>query len=342
MNERQRPMISTSPVTELSSVVVLDDNIRRFAATFDAALPAGVTATYPDPADEPAVRDALRDAQVLVSGAFTADTAAAAKDLRLLLVPGAGLNGVDLAAVPPDVPVCNTFHHEESIAEYVLAASVLLRRGFLRQDAALRTGEWRSPVYHPELAYPRTLRGATVGFVGFGHIGQRAWELFRAHGADGIAVTRRGDIDAVTAGLDWAGSIADLDDLLAAADVVVLSAPHTPATTGLIGAAQLRAMRSDAILVNVGRGPLVDPQALADALRDNEIGGAAIDVWWSYPATGSHAAPTPHPFPEGSNVLMTPHSSGLTEHTFAGRIADMTDNIARLTVGRLLLNVVAR
>lgn len=327
----------TSPAL---TVAVLDDNIARFRAEFVAALPAGATAVFPDASDDRSVREALRDAQVLVSGAFDAETAAAAKDLRLLLVPGAGLNGVEWPAVPTDVPVCNTFHHEDSIAEYVVAASVLLRRGFLAQDAALRRGEWRNPVYHPELAYPPALAGATVGFIGFGHIGRRAWDLFRAHRANGIAVTGRGDVDAVSAGLDWAGSVADLDDLLAAADVVVLSAPLTPQTTGLVGVDQFKAMKPTAILVNVGRGPLVDPQALANALRDNEIGGAAIDVWWTYPTDGSHADPTPFPLPEGSNVLMTPHSSGLTEQTFLGRIADLTDNIARLAVGRPLLNVV--
>ena len=322
------------------NVVVLDDNIARFRDDFESRLPAGAHASFPDRTDETAVQDALRDAHVLVSAAFTADTAAMAKDLRLLLVPGAGLNGVDRAALPADVPVCNTFHHEDSIAEYVVAASVLLRRGFLTQDAALRTGRWHSPVYRPELPYSRALVGATVGFVGFGHIGQRTWELFRAFRARGVAVTRRGDIDAAAAGLEWSGTIADLDDLLAAADVVVLSAPLTPQTTGLIGAAQLAAMKTDAILVNVGRGPLVDAAALANALRDNAIGGAAIDVWWTYPTSGDTAAPTEHPLPESANVLMTPHSSGLSEQTFAGRIADMTDNIARLAVGRPLLNVV--
>jgi len=119
----------------------------------------------------------------------------------------------------------------------------------------------------------------------------------------------------------------------------VLSAPHTPQTAGLIGAAQLRAMRSSAVLVNVSRGGLVDPQALSDALRDNEIAGAAIDVWWNYPTGGSHADPTPSPLPEGANLLMTPHSSGLTEQTFLGRIADIADNIDRLSVGRPLTNV---
>ena len=323
------------------NVVVLDPHLTRFRSQFQAALPADATASFPDPADEQAVRDALREAQVVVTGAFTPERAALAKDLRLLHVSGAGLDQIDTTALPSGTQVCNTFHHEDSIAEYTVAAAVLLRRDFAAQDAALRQGEWLCPAFRADVPYGRALTGATVGFVGFGHIGRRAWELFRTFRARGVAVTRSGDIDAVAAGLEWAGTIADLDHLLAAADVVVLSAPLTPQTAGLIGTPQLHAMRASAVLVNVSRGGLVDPEALAEALRDNEIAGAAIDVWWNYPADGSHADPTPFPLPEGANVLMTPHSSGLTEQTFIGRIADICGNIARLGFGRPLTNVVA-
>ena len=89
---------------------------------------------------------------------------------------------------------------------------------------------------------PRTLRDARVGFVGFGHIGQFAWELFRAFGSAGAAVTGSGRVDAAAHGLSWAGDIARLDDLMRESDVVVVSAPLTPATEGMIGAAQLRAL----------------------------------------------------------------------------------------------------
>lgn len=114
----------TSPAL---TVAVLDDNIARFRAEFVAALPAGATAVFPDASDDRSVREALRDAQVLVSGAFDAETAAAAKDLRLLLVPGAGLNGVEWPAVPTDVPVCNTFHPLAPVIELVKKFKMYVR-----------------------------------------------------------------------------------------------------------------------------------------------------------------------------------------------------------------------
>jgi phosphoglycerate dehydrogenase-like enzyme len=95
------------------------------------------------------------------------------------------------------------------------------------------------------------------------------------------------------------------------------------------------------VLVNVGRGPVVDQAALYAALHDRVIGGAAVDVWYDYPADGNVAVPSRLPFDAVPNVLMTPHSSGLTRQTFAGRAADIAANIARLVAGEPLRNVVA-
>jgi phosphoglycerate dehydrogenase-like enzyme len=94
------------------------------------------------------------------------------------------------------------------------------------------------------------------------------------------------------------------------------------------------------LLVNVGRGPIVDQEALYTALREGAIGGAAIDVWYDYPAEGNEGAPSRFPFHELDNVLMTPHSSGLTRQTFALRAADIAANIGRLAADEPLHNVV--
>lgn len=318
-------------------VVIFEPNLAPHRAELDAGLPPGVVAVWPDAAS---VEAELIDADVLVSSRCTAAMAAAAKGLRLVQSVGAGTDGIDVTALPKGTAVANTFHHEDSMAEYAVAATIMLRRGFLRQDAALRDGRWESPVFDPGAPWTAALTGATVGFVGFGHIGSRTWERFRGFGTRGVAVTRRGDVDAGTHGLDWTGPIDDLDALLAASDVVVLSVPLTPATTGLIGAAELASMGSAAVLVNVGRGPLVDEQALFAALRTGTIAAAAIDVWYRYPSGGSVAAPSDLPFHELDNVLMTPHSSGLTQATFAARAKDVITNIRRSATGEPLINVV--
>ncbi|HEX4250112.1 MAG TPA: 2-hydroxyacid dehydrogenase [Pseudonocardia sp.] len=330
-------------------IVVADPNLVPLRAELEAGLPVGAEVTWPDRRDDRAVEAALPGAEVLVCARCTPAMAAAGRSLRLVHAPGAGVDSIDLAALPAGTVVANTFHHEDSIAEYVLAATILLRRGFLAQDAALRRDEWASPAYDPAVGWGDSLAAATVGLVGFGHIGERAWRRFRAFGARGVAVSRRGSVDAAAHGLAWAGPIGELPTLLEQSDVVVLSAPLTPATTGLIGAAELARTPPGAVLVNVGRGPLVDEQALYEALRSGSLGGAGIDVWYGYPGSGAAAhsgaavvaAPSALPFRDLPNVLMTPHSSGLTRQTYAGRVGDIAANVRRLAAGQPLVNVVA-
>lgn len=321
-------------------ILVADANLAPHRALFEAALPAGVEVEWCLGRDPLALREELRDVDVYVGGRFSAEMAEAAEKLRLVHVAGAGVDKVDFDALPPGVLVANTFHHERSIAEYVLAAAIMLRRDFLAQDRALRRGTWATSVYDDSIGQLPTLGDARVGFVGFGHIGQRAWELFRVLGSVGAAVTGSGRVGAGADGLSWVGDTSRLDALLSESDVVVLSAPLSPATEGMIGARQLQLIGPDGVLVNVGRGPLVDERALYESLRDGHLRAAAIDVWYRYPGAGGEARPSALPFHELANVLMTPHSSGVTADTFRGRAGDIAANVARLMRNEALSNVV--
>ena len=309
-------------------ILVTDTNLVPHQTRLEEALPTDTQIVWrpgPVPLDE------LRDAQVYVGSRFTAEMASAAEKLRLVHVAGAGTDKIDFGALNPDVLVANTFHHERSIAEYVVAALVVLRRGFVAQDRALRDGVWASAVYDPAIPQPRTLADAHIGFVGFGHIGRCAWELLRAFGCTAAAVTGSGRVP--DCGLAWAGDTGSLTRLLSECDVAVVSAPLNERTAGMIG--------PDGVLINVGRGPLVAERALYEALADNVIGGAAIDVWYRYPSSDGSGTPSALPFADLPNVFMTPHSSGITTDTFAGRVDDIAANIGRLHRGEDLMNVVA-
>jgi phosphoglycerate dehydrogenase-like enzyme len=327
----------TTPAPDRLRVVVADANLLPHREAFEAGVPAGTEVVWHDRLDEDAVVGDLPGAHVFVGARFTAAMGEASDALRLVHVAGAGVDGIDMAALPEGAQCANTFHHEDSIAEYIAATSVVVRRGLLVQDRALRDGHWASPVFEPDRPQAGAMRGATVGIVGYGHIGARAWANLRAMGARGVVVTRRPP-DAAAEGLDWARGPEALPDLLAEADVVVLCLPLTEETRHLIGADQLAVMRPDAVLVNVSRGPLVDPEALHAALVEERLGGAVLDVWYSYPSEGSTAQPAPVPFGELGNVLMTPHVSGVTRQTFAGRVADITANIRRLRADQPLEN----
>jgi phosphoglycerate dehydrogenase-like enzyme len=323
-------------------IVVADTNLVPLRARFDEGLPDGADVFWADPTDPGALAEHIRDAEVFVGGRFPAALAAAADRLRLVHVAGAGTDKVAFDALGPDVLVANTFHHEQSIAEYIVAAAVLLRRRFLAQDRALRTGRWATSVYDRGIPQPGSLSGARIGFVGFGHIGRRSWEVLRAVGAEGIAVTGSGGLDAAAEGLLWTADTGQLIKLMTEADVVVVSAPLTERSVGMIGPDELSALGSTGVLINVGRGPLVVEEALYRALSEGAIAGAAIDVWYQYPDASGYGRPSRLPFEELHNTLLTPHSSGITDHTFTGRVDDITANIGRLHRGEPLRNVVVR
>jgi phosphoglycerate dehydrogenase-like enzyme len=312
-------------------IVVADANLVPHRERFESAVPPGSQVSWQ-------MDGQLRDADVYVGSRFTAEMAKVAEKLRLIHVAGAGTDKVEFESLAPDVLVANTFHHERSIAEYVVAAAVMLRRDFLTQDRQLRRGVWATSVYDPAIPQASTLGDARVGFVGFGHVGRCAWKLFRAFGCSGSAVTGSGRVP--ECGLTWAGDTSALDRLLTECDVAVVSAPLNEHTEGLIGPQQLRALGSDGVLINVGRGPLVQERALYDALAGGVIRAATIDVWYHYPAGDRVCAPSELPFAGLPNVLMTPHSSGVTHDTFIGRVGDIAANIGRLQRGEPLQNVV--
>ncbi|WP_334172665.1 2-hydroxyacid dehydrogenase [Sinomonas sp.] len=321
-------------------VVFADRNLMPHRVLLEEALPPGTAASWHESWNEDALVRDLGDAEVYVGPRFTAAMGAAATRLRLVHVAGAGWDGIDAAALPAGAVCANTFHHENSIAEHVAAALVALRRNLLGQDAALRAGLWESSVYSPSTPQPETLRGAIVAFLGFGHIGQASWTLLRAFGARGIAITRSAAVDPAAHGLIWAGPSARLGEALAQAEVLVVSIPLSEETASLIGAVELDELGPAGLLVNVARGPVVDEAALYEALRDRRIAGAAIDVWYQYPSGGGKAEPSALPFGRLDNIVMTPHSSGVTAETFRGRARDIAENITRLSRKEPLKNVV--
>jgi phosphoglycerate dehydrogenase-like enzyme len=281
----------------------------------------------------------LPDADVLVASRVTPAMAAAATRLRLLHVPGAGLDRIALDALPPAVTVCNAFHHGRSIAEHVVMVSLMLARRVLLTDRMLRQGTWVSVAVDPDERPGTTLAGRTVGVVGLGEIGQAVARALTTLGMRAQAV-RRTPTAPDGFPVDRIADMSGLDDLLCTSDIVVLTVPLTDQTRGMIDARRLALMRRDAILVNVARGPLVDEDALFDALSAGRIGGAALDVWWGHPKDGTGAKGYTRPFELLDNVVLTPHNSGHTRETFTGRAAEIKANIERLTGGEPLTNVV--
>jgi phosphoglycerate dehydrogenase-like enzyme len=230
------------------------------------------------------------------------------------------------------------------IAEYVLMTILAVTRHLPQLLELQRERTWQP-------LRGRELRELTVGIIGYGSLGKAVASLASAFGARVIAMRRRPDAedseprDGETSDDDEEGyrfpprldrvvGPDGLHDLLEASDVVVLAAPLTPQTEGMIDEAALAAMRRDAWLINVARGRLIDDTALVRALRERQIGGAVLDVFSEEPL------PAEHPLRQLDNVAITPHISGPSTPDEIAPI--FADNLARFLTGRPLRHVVDR
>jgi len=318
-----------------------------FAGTFSASLEEPVRAHLGIPcdvvvADEAGIISQLPDVDVLITLAFTREMGAVARRLKLVQVPGAGLDRIDRSALPAGAQLANAHGHEAGIAEYVLGAMLALTREFARVDAALRRGRWESqwavdappPPVWPELA------GKTLGILGYGRIGQAVARRARVFGMEVLGIRRAvappdpHDVASVR-GPDA------LDDVVARSDYLAITLPLTADTRGLLGDRQLRSMKPTAIVVNVARAQIIDEDALYAALAERRIAGAALDVWYRYPTGAGTTLPAHQPFHELPNVLMTPHVSGWTDGMLEARAKLIAENIRRTARGEPPLNLIA-
>jgi len=253
-------------------------------------------------------------------------------------VPASGLDTVALDAVPAGVAICNVYEHETGIAEYVLAGMLEWVVELAPRHRAFKAGDWAGT---PRLGgAPRgELAGQTVGCLGYGNIGQAVARRALAFDMRVEALTRRPRPLAPEPA--FLGGYGDLADFLPRLDFLVVCCPLSETTRGMIGTAELAAMKPGAVVINVARGHIVDEDALYDALREHRIAGAILDTWYQYPSAEDQAVrPSRHPFHDLDNVLMTPHVSGWTEGQQLRRWARTGDNIEALMGGGDLINVI--
>ena len=229
----------------------------------------------------------------------------AAPRLRCVGRLGVGLDNIDVAACKANgiAVFPATGANDLSVAEYVITTATALLRGAYFSSADVAAGKWpRQKLIGRELA------GHTVGLVGFGSIAREVGWRAQALGMSVVAYDPL--LDAAHPAWQLARNVS-LDGVLALADVVSLHVPLTDATRNMIGAKQLAAMKPGAILINAARGGVVDEAALADALKDGQLGGAALDVFETEPLSADAGAK----FSGIANLILTPHIAGVTEES---------------------------
>ncbi|MDA1191049.1 MAG: D-2-hydroxyacid dehydrogenase [Candidatus Poribacteria bacterium] len=216
--------------------------------------------------------------------------------------------------------------YSDHIADHVMGYVLTFARGLHVYQRRQLERTWKTgyPVIH--------LADCMMGIMGFGGIGRALAARAAAHEMRVVAtdISPRDKPDHVAE--LWGSD--RMNDLLEQSDFVVSAVPHTPDTTALIGAAQLRRMKPSAYLINISRGVVVDLSALTDALQQGVIAGAGLDVFETEPL------PPDHPLWGMENVLITPHTAGAAPHTSERRVAVVTENLRRFASGEPLLNVV--
>lgn len=233
---------------------------------------------------------------------LTAEVFAAARQLAAVGCFCIGTNQVDLAAAQAaGVPVFNApFSNTRSVAELVIAETILLLRGIPDRNAKAHRGVWLKSA-----TGARETRGKRLGIIGYGHIGTQVGVLAEAMGMQVYYY----DIETKLA-LGNAMPVRSLDALLEMVDIVTLHVPETPQTRNMIGTAELARMRPDSVLLNASRGTVVDIDALTAALESKHLAGAALDVFPTEPKSNDDLFESP--LLRFDNVIITPHIGGST------------------------------
>jgi len=305
---------------------------RRFVDRLRADFPQH---TFLDAWDRDALRRLLPQADVAFTPFVDRDIFPLLARLRWVQSPAVGVGSLMFPELlASDVVVTSARGvRARAMAEHVLGVTIALARQLPLALRAQAAHEWAQDRLEGPESRIRTLAGSRMGLIGLGAIGTEVARIAAPFGFRITAIRRRPG-QSVPDGVDEVWTPDRLLDLMAASDVIVLAAPHTPETKQLVGRAELARVKPGAFFVNVARGKLVDDDALVEALRDGRLGGAALDVFTKEPLDPLS------PYWDFPNVIVTPHTSGALQDYWTPLVALFSENLRRFEHGEPLLNVV--
>ncbi|CAK9052871.1 Glycerate dehydrogenase (GDH) (Glyoxylate reductase) (Hydroxypyruvate dehydrogenase) (NADH-dependent hydroxypyruvate reductase) (HPR) (HPR-A) [Durusdinium trenchii] len=261
---------------------------------------------------------------------------------KLLQWMAAGVDLINMSAVPSRFAICDVHQGGVAIPEYVLAAILQWNVRILQMDADFRRCTWRDDMVNTCRRPPmhKEVQNQTVGILGLGTIGRGVAE--RAAGLKMRVCAVDAKLPAtVPPYMAWVGTDAELPRLLKESDFVVVSVPLLPQTKGMIGIKELAQMKPDGVLINIARGPIVDEVPLWTALQNQRIGGAVLDVWWNdFSWFQNGTWPSTFNFSSLPNVWMTPHVSVNTAEAHETTLDQAASNLLALSRGKPFQNVV--
>ena len=286
----------------------------------------------------PAQREqSLERANVLISWNFPREVLPheypRLQQVTFIQLLSAGADHMPFADLPSHIIVAsNPGAYATPMAEHVMAMTLALAKRLLIENQKLRNGEF------DQFTPNRLLSGTTAGILGFGGIGRATARLMRAFDMKIYAINHSGTSSEPT---EFIGTLRDIEHVLRASDVVVISLPLTKATKGLIGKEELAWMKPDAILVNVARGAIIDEEALYNHVKSHPTFMVGIDAWWTEPFLHGTFR-MEYPFLELPNVLGSPHNSAVVPHVLVNAARQAAENVKHFLKGEKVLGIARR
>ena len=255
--------------------------------------------------------DGVDDFEILISGRPDEALLTRVSSIKVLIIPWAGYpeSTAVLLKNHPAIHVHNIHHNAASASEMAITLMMAAARLLIPADRSLRNNDWTLR-YNQDRAV--LVKGSRVLILGYGHVGSRVGAVCRAMGADVTGIKRKPSEPVSEEGVPLF-STDMLHELLEKTDMLIVALPLTPDTKGIIGDRELDLLHDRSIVVNVGRGHLIDEESLYHHLSNNLIGAAGIDVWYEYPSgkeTVSDTPPSSYPFGTLDNIVMSPHMGG--------------------------------
>ena len=255
------------------------------------------------------------------------------KKARFIQLIFAGADNVPFERIPENIILSgNVGAFAEPIAEHVLALTLALAKNLVTKNELLRKGHF------DQSGFNRELRGGICGIVGFGGNGRKIANTMRAMGMKVYGINRSGKTDAP---IDFIGTVADMKKVLKASDVVVVTTPLTRETRDLIGVRELQWMKKDAILINVGRGAVINQKALYEHLNSHPDFRVGMDTWWSEPRSHGEFK-IEYPFFDLPNIIGSPHIADHVPRSMPNATRKALENVKNFLLGRKIRGVLDR
>jgi len=274
----------------------------------------------------------ISQADVVIGGELTEEELKIAANLKLIQIPFAGVDKLNLEAFKkyPQISVCNTHANSYAVSEHAICLLLSLAKNLVNNDQDLRKGKWHGFITKETTIQ---LHGKNLGIIGLGSIGLEIAKKALSLGMNIYAIKRslkKEDKLDKKYGLKFLGVHEQLEYVVGKSDFVIIAVPLTTKTNNMINDDILRLMKGK-YLINIGRGEVVAEKALYHNLKNKNLAGAAIDTWYQYPDINHREIlPSKFHFHELSNIIMTPHNAGYSDRAVEENILSVYKNISRI------------